>query len=155
MPSATAGNNLSLKATVTGVGGGPSPTGNVVFVEEANIRSALQGTAAAPLTLGTATLAGGVATLSVPTVLTGAGLIPDVYEIEAFYQGSGNTLAAIVRRRARACPGSPVRLRSLTPGVPRRTQRALRSLRPAPVRLFRSVPGFCLRITSAMPLQPV
>ena len=91
--SATAGNNLSLKAVVTGGQGAPTPTGNVVFVEEANIRSALAGTAAAPITLGTATLSGGVATLSVPTVLTGPGLIPDLYEIEAFYQGDANSAA--------------------------------------------------------------
>jgi hypothetical protein len=90
VPSATAGNNVTVKAVVSGVQGGPTPTGKVVFVEEANIRSALAGTAAAPLTLGTATLAGGVATLSVPTSLT-TGLIPDLYEIEAFYQGDPNS----------------------------------------------------------------
>jgi hypothetical protein len=81
---------------------GFTPTGTVKFVAESNNRDAVAGSAPffTPFTLGTATLAGGIATLAMPA--TGAGSLSaeaiaagnkspaDVFELEAFYSGDAN-----------------------------------------------------------------
>jgi Bacterial Ig-like domain (group 3) len=97
----TVGQAFNLTASVVGQPGF-TPTGTVVFVVETNNRDAVAGSTphVTPFTIGTATLAGGIAVLSVPA--TGAGSIAseataagdgdgaDVYELEAFYSGDTN-----------------------------------------------------------------
>jgi Bacterial Ig-like domain (group 3) len=83
----TRGTTVTFTGTVSGVPVTP-PTGSVVFVVESNARTAAnQSPAGSPTTLGTATLSGGVATLPVAFNLT-----PDIYEIEAFYNGDINNI---------------------------------------------------------------
>jgi len=72
----------------------------VKFVAESNNRDAVAGSGVffTPFTLGTATLAGGVASLAVPatgpnslaTLSAANGQSADVYELEAFYSGDAN-----------------------------------------------------------------
>jgi hypothetical protein len=95
----TSGTTVTLNASVTGAG--LTPTGSVVFVVESDARTAANQSPAFggavgvnpsnlnPFTLGTATLSGGVASLAVPFTAT-----PDIYEIEAFYNGDTNNNAS-------------------------------------------------------------
>jgi hypothetical protein len=92
----TSGTNVTFTASVTG-SPGLAPTGSVVFVVESDARTAANQSPAfggavgvnpsnlQPFTLGTTTLSGGVATLATPFTAT-----PDIYEIEAFYNGDTN-----------------------------------------------------------------
>jgi hypothetical protein len=94
------GTTVTFTASVTG-STGLTPTGSVVFVVESDARTAANqspafGGAAGvnpsnlnPFTLGTATLSGGVAKLAVPFNAT-----PDIYEIEAFYNGDVDNIAS-------------------------------------------------------------
>jgi len=63
----------------------------VVFVVESNHRDAVapSGPVITPFTLGTATLAGGIASLAMPSGLP----LADAYELESFYGGDANYLA--------------------------------------------------------------
>jgi hypothetical protein len=87
----TINNAFTLTAKVAGATGFPAPTGSVVFVVESNHRDAVapSGPIITPFTLGTATLAGGIASLAMPSGLP----LADVYELESFYGGDTNYLA--------------------------------------------------------------
>jgi hypothetical protein len=97
----TVGQAFNLKASVVGAPGF-TPTGTVKFVAESNARDALAPSPPAfvPFTVGTATLAGGIATLAVPAtgpssigalaVAAGNGSPADIFELEAFYSGDAN-----------------------------------------------------------------
>jgi hypothetical protein len=100
-----------ITATVSPVNGTVTPTGTVVFVAESNARTAAgqspdfgapstptrNPTNLQPFTIGTATLVGGVAVLSLPggffsaSTVPAAAQVPDIYEVEAFYNGDGNS----------------------------------------------------------------
>jgi ELWxxDGT repeat protein len=97
----TVGHAFNLTASVVGQPGF-TPTGTVVFVAESNNRDAVAATGPffTPFTIGTATLANGIAVLAVPA--TGAGSMgslasvahdgdgADVFELDAFYRGDAS-----------------------------------------------------------------
>jgi hypothetical protein len=95
---------FNLTAHVAGAPGF-TPTGTLVFVAESNFRDATTGSTPSftPFTLGTATLAGGIATLAMPAsgptslgaeaIAAGNASPADVFELEAFYNGDPNYTA--------------------------------------------------------------
>jgi hypothetical protein len=104
------GGPTDITATVAAVSGTTTPTGTVVFVAESNARTAAGQIPAfglvdpvknpsnlAPFTMGTATLVGGVAVLSLPSGIQsapGVSATPDIYEVEAFYSGDANSFVS-------------------------------------------------------------
>jgi hypothetical protein len=95
---------VNIKVTVAGAPGF-TPTGTVKIVAESNARDAIAASAPTfvPFTVGTATLAGGIATLALPatgagslgglSTAAGNGSAADIYELEAFYNGDPNYTA--------------------------------------------------------------
>jgi hypothetical protein len=84
------GGSVALTATVTGV---PqlTPQNSVTFIAEANEQAAIGNTIPfTPINLGTAILNNGTTMRSDP----GNVLLPDVYELEAFYNSGPNYLAS-------------------------------------------------------------